>query len=355
MSGNTFGHLFRVTTFGESHGPGLGVIIDGVPAGLRLDPEQIQHDLDRRRPGQSKVSTMRKEADEVEILSGVMDGVTTGTALAMLIRNTDQRSRDYGNLATCFRPGHADYGYFKKYGIRDYRGGGRSSGRETAMRVAAGSVAKQLLAHYGVTIQAYTQAYTLRLGGVDAAKVDLAAVESNIVRSADPDAAEAMIAAIRAAQAEMDSVGGIIECRADGVPAGLGEPVFDKLDALIAHAVLSIGGIKGIEFGSGFAAADLRGSVNNDPITPDGFTSNHAGGIIGGISNGNTILFRAAMKPTSSIAKEQKTIDEAGSAVTISVHGRHDPCLVPRAVPVVEAMTALVLIDALLQNRCARL
>lgn len=351
MSGNTFGHLFRVTTFGESHGPGLGVIIDGVPAGLRLDPEQIQHDLDRRRPGQSKVSTMRKEADEVEILSGVMDGVTTGTALAMLIRNTDQRSRDYGNLATCFRPGHADYGYFKKYGIRDYRGGGRSSGRETAMRVAAGSVAKQLLAHYGVTIQAYT----LRLGGVDAAKVDLAAVESNIVRSVDPDAAEAMIAAIRAAQAEMDSVGGIIECRADGVPAGLGEPVFDKLDALIAHAVLSIGGIKGIEFGSGFAAADLRGSVNNDPITPDGFTSNHAGGIIGGISNGNTILFRAAMKPTSSIAKEQKTIDEAGSAVTISVHGRHDPCLVPRAVPVVEAMTALVLIDALLQNRCARL
>ena len=351
MSGNTVGHLFRGTTFGESHGPGLGVIIDGVPAGLRLDPEQIQHDLDRRRPGQSKVSTMRKEADEVEILSGVMDGVTTGTALAMLIRNTDQRSRDYGNLATCFRPGHADYGYFKKYGIRDYRGGGRSSGRETAMRVAAGSVAKQLLAHYGVTIQAYT----LRLGGVDAAKVDLAAVESNIVRSADPDAAEAMIAAIRAAQAEMDSVGGIIECRADGVPAGLGEPVFDKLDALIAHAVLSIGGIKGIEFGSGFAAADLRGSVNNDPITPDGFTSNHAGGIIGGISNGNTILFRAAMKPTSSIAKEQKTIDEAGSAVTISVHGRHDPCLVPRAVPVVEAMTALVLIDALLQNRCARL
>lgn len=332
MSGNTFGHLFRVTTFGESHGPGLGVILDGVPAGLRLDPEQIQHDLDRRRPGQSKVSTMRKEADEVEILSGVMDGVTTGTALAMLIRNTDQRSRDYGNLATCFRPGHADYGYFKKYGIRDYRGGGRSSGRETAMRVAAGSVAKQLLAHYGVTIQAYT----LRLGGVDAAKIDLAAVESNIVRSADPDAAEAMIAAIRAAQAEMDSVGGIIECRADGVPAGLGEPVFDKLDALIAHAVLSIGGIKGIEFGSGFAAADLRGSVNNDPITPDGFTSNHAGGIIGGISNGNTILFRAAMKPTSSIAKEQNTIDEAGSAVTISVHGRHDPCLVPRAVPVVE-------------------
>ena len=351
MSGNTFGHLFRVTTFGESHGPGLGVIIDGVPAGLRLDPEQIQHDLDRRRPGQSKVSTMRKEADEVEILSGVMDGVTTGTALAMLIRNTDQRSRDYGNLATCFRPGHADYGYFRKYGIRDYRGGGRSSGRETAMRVAAGGVAKQLLAHYGIRIQAYT----IRLGGVPVKKIDLDAVESTIVRSADPDVAEAMIAAIRAAQKEVDSVGGVIECRADGVPAGLGEPVFDKLDALIAHAVLSIGGIKGIEFGAGFAAADLRGSRNNDPITPDGFATNNAGGILGGISTGETILFRAAMKPTSSIAREQQTINENGEAVTISVHGRHDPCLVPRAVPVVEAMTAIVLADALLQNRCSRL
>ena len=342
MSGNTFGRLFRVTTFGESHGPGLGCIIDGVPAGIRLDPALIQHDLDRRRPGQSKVSTMRKEADEVEILSGVMDGVTTGTALAMLIRNTDQRSRDYGNLASCFRPGHADFGYFKKYGIRDYRGGGRSSGRETAMRVAAGAVAKQLLAHEGIRIQAYT----IRLGGVSAKKIDLAAVESTIVRSADPEVADAMIAAIRAAQKEMDSVGG---------PAGLGEPVFDKLDATIAHAVLSIGGIKGIEFGAGFAAADLRGSQNNDPITPEGFVSNNAGGILGGISTGEPILFRAAMKPTSSIAKEQQTINEAGEAVTISVHGRHDPCLVPRAVPVVEAMTALALADALLQNRCARL
>lgn len=351
MSGNTFGHIFRVTTFGESHGPGLGVIIDGVPAGFRLDQGEIQRDLDRRRPGQSDVSTARQEADTVEILSGIMGGVTTGTALAMLIRNTDQRSCDYGNLASCFRPGHADYGYFKKYGIRDYRGGGRSSGRETAMRVAAGSVARQLLAHYGIVVHAYS----LRIGGVSARKIDLASVESNVVRSPDPDAAEEMIAAIRAAQREGDSIGGIIECRVDGVPAGLGEPVFDKLDALIAHAVLSIGGIKGIEFGSGFASSDLRGSVNNDPMMPDGFASNHAGGIVGGISNGNTILFRAAMKPTSSIAKEQKTIDEAGNAVTICVHGRHDPCLVPRAVPVIEAMTALVLIDELLQNRCSRL
>lgn len=351
MSGNTFGDIFRVTTFGESHGPALGVIIDGVPAGIRLDVEQIQYELDRRRPGQSKVSTMRQETDAVEILSGVMDGVTTGTALAMLIRNSDQRSRDYGNLASCFRPGHADYGYFKKYGIRDYRGGGRSSGRETAMRVAAGAVAKQLLAHSGVKIQAYTT----RLAGIPAKKIDLEAVESNIVRSADPDAAAAMIAAIRAAQEEMDSVGGIIECRADGVPAGLGEPVFDKLDALLAHAVLSVGGVKGVEFGEGFAAADLRGSGNNDAMVPEGFLSNHAGGILGGISNGSPIVFRIVMKPTASIAKEQQTVDENGNAVSISIHGRHDPCLVPRAVPVIEAMTALVLADALLRNRSSRL
>ncbi len=351
MSGNTFGDIFRVTTFGESHGPALGVIIDGVPAGIKLDQEQIQHELDRRRPGQSKVSTMRQEADAVEILSGLMDGVTTGTALAMLIRNGDQRSRDYGNLASCFRPGHADYGYFKKYGIRDYRGGGRSSGRETAMRVAAGAVAKQLLAHFGVKVQAYTT----RLAGISAKKIDLDAVESNIVRTADPDVAEAMIAAIRAAQEQMDSVGGIIECRADGVPAGLGEPVFDKLDALLAHAVLSVGGVKGVEFGEGFAAADLRGSENNDAMSPDGYRSNHAGGILGGISNGNPILLRVVMKPTASIAQEQQTVDENGNPVTISIHGRHDPCLVPRAVPVIEAMAALVLADALLRNRSSRL
>ena len=351
MSGNTFGNIFRVTTFGESHGPGLGVIIDGVPAGIKLDVEQIQNELDRRRPGQSKVSTMRQEADAVEILSGLMDGVTTGTALAMLIRNSDQRSRDYGNLVTCFRPGHADYGYFKKYGIRDYRGGGRSSGRETAMRVAAGAVAKQLLAHFGMKIQAYTT----RLAGIPVKKIDLDAVESNIVRSADPDVAEAMIATIRAAQAEMDSVGGIIECRADGVPAGLGEPVFDKLDALLAHAALSVGGVKGVEFGEGFAAADLRGSQNNDAMSPEGYLSNHAGGILGGISNGAPIIFRVVMKPTASIAQEQQTVDENGNSVTISIHGRHDPCLVPRAVPVIEAMTALVLADALLRNRSSRL
>ncbi len=351
MSANTFGSVFRVTTYGESHGPAIGLVIEGVPAGLPLDEAEIQRELDRRRPGQSRVSTMRSESDTVEILSGVFEGKTTGTSIGMLIRNADQRSRDYGNLATCFRPGHADWGFFQKYGIRDYRGGGRSSGRETATRVAAGAVAKQLLATMGVKIRAAA----MEIGGVRAEKVDFDRVEETIVRSADPAVAEAMIAAIRAAQKEYDSVGGIIECRVSGVPAGWGEPPFDKLDALLAHAIVSIGGIKGIEFGAGFAVARLRGSQNNDPITPEGFASNRAGGVLGGISNGDEIVFRAAMKPTSSIAKEQDTVDLEGKPVRLSVHGRHDPCLVPRAVPVVEAMTALVLIDLALRQRSARL
>lgn len=351
MSGNTFGELFRVTTFGESHGPGLGVIIDGVPAGVKIDEALIQRDLDRRRPGQSKVSTMRKEPDRVEILSGVFEGVSTGTSLAMVIRNTDQRSQDYGRLAELFRPGHADLGFFKKYGVRDYRGGGRSSGRETSMRVAAGAVAKMVLATMGVSVRACS----MMIGGVYAETVDWSVVEENIVRSPDLAAAEKMVAAIRAAQADRDSVGGIICCEAHGVPAGWGEPVFDKLDALLAHAILSIGGIKGIEIGAGFEAPKKRGSENNDSILPSGFSSNHAGGILGGISNGDVITFRAAMKPTSSIAKKQHTIDKEGNATEIEVLGRHDPCLVPRAVPVVEAMTALVLADLALRNRAARI
>ena len=351
MSGNTFGELFRVTTFGESHGPGLGVIIDGVPAGVKIDEALIQRDLDRRRPGQSKVSTMRKEPDRVEILSGVFEGVSTGTSLAMMIRNTDQRSQDYGRLAELFRPGHADLGFFKKYGVRDYRGGGRSSGRETSMRVAAGAVAKMVLATMGVSVRACS----MMIGGVYAETVDWSVVEENIVRSPDLAAAEKMVAAIRAAQADRDSVGGIICCEAHGVPAGWGEPVFDKLDALLAHAILSIGGIKGIEIGAGFEAPKKRGSENNDSILPSGFASNHAGGILGGISNGDVITFRAAMKPTSSIAKKQHTIDKEGNATEIEVLGRHDPCLVPRAVPVVEAMTALVLADLALRNRAARI
>ena len=351
MSGNTFGELFRVTTFGESHGPGLGVIIDGVPAGVKIDEALIQRDLDRRRPGQSKVSTMRKEPDRVEILSGVFEGVSTGTSLAMVIRNTDQRSQDYSRLAELFRPGHADLGFFKKYGVRDYRGGGRSSGRETSMRVAAGAVAKMVLATMGVSVRACS----MMIGGVYAETVDWSVVEENIVRSPDLAAAEKMVAAIRAAQADRDSVGGIICCEAHGVPAGWGEPVFDKLDALLAHAILSIGGIKGIEIGAGFEAPKKRGSENNDSILPSGFASNHAGGILGGISNGDVITFRAAMKPTSSIAKKQHTIDKEGNATEIEVLGRHDPCLVPRAVPVVEAMTALVLADLALRNRAARI
>ena len=351
MSGNTFGELFRVTTFGESHGPGLGVIIDGVPAGVKIDEALIQRDLDRRRPGQSKVSTMRKEPDRVEILSGVFEGVSTGTSLAMVIRNTDQRSQDYGRLAELFRPGHADLGFFKKYGVRDYRGGGRSSGRETSMRVAAGAVAKMVLATMGVSVRACS----MMIGGVYAETVDWSVVEENIVRSPDLAAAEKMVAAIRAAQADRDSVGGIICCEAHGVPAGWGEPVFDKLDALLAHAILSIGGIKGIEIGAGFEAPKKRGSENNDSLLPSGFASNHAGGILGGISNGDVITFRAAMKPTSSIAKKQHTIDKEGNATEIEVLGRHDPCLVPRAVPVVEAMTALVLADLALRNRAARI
>ena len=351
MSGNSFGEIFKITTFGESHGPALGVIIDGVPAGIGIDANFIQAELDRRRPGQSSVCTMRSEADQVEILSGVFEGVSTGTSIGMVIRNTDQRSRDYGNLATTFRPGHADFGYWKKYGIRDYRGGGRSSGRETAARVAAGAVAKLFLKELGVSIQAHAR----EIGGIRGTKVNFDEVERNIVRAADPMVADAMISAIRAAQKELDSVGGIVECRVTGAPAGWGEPVFDKLDAVLAHAVMSLGGIKGIEFGDGFAAVRRRGSENNDPMVPEeNFKSNHAGGILGGLSTGAEIVFRAAVKPTSSIAAEQDTVDVEGNAVKLSVHGRHDPCLVPRMVPVIEAMTALVLADMALRQRSAR-
>ena len=351
MSGNSFGEIFRITTFGESHGPALGVIIDGVPAGIRIDENFIQAELDRRRPGQSSVCTMRNEADQVEILSGVFEGITTGTSIGMVIRNTDQRSRDYGNLATTFRPGHADFGYWKKYGIRDYRGGGRSSGRETAARVAAGAVAKLFLKESGVDIHAHA----LEIGGIRGTKVNFDEVERNIVRAADPMVVDAMISTIRAAQKVMDSVGGVVECLVTGVPAGWGEPVFDKLDAVLAHAVMSLGGIKGIEFGDGFAAVRRRGSENNDSMVPEeSFKSNHAGGILGGLSTGAEIIFRAAVKPTSSIAAEQDTVDIEGNAVKLSVHGRHDPCLVPRMVPVIEAMTALVLADMALRQRSAR-
>lgn len=344
---NSFGEQFRVTTFGESHGPALGAIVDGVPAGLELDEAYIQKALDRRKPGQSVFTTPRKEADAVEILSGVFEGRTTGTPVALLIRNQDQRSRDYGDLAEVFRPGHADYGFFKKYGIRDYRGGGRSSGRETAARVAAGAIAaKYLQEKYGIVIRAWTEA----VAGIRGKKTDFDFIEKNALRAADPDRYPAMEEAVRNAIAELDSVGGIVSCVIEGVPAGLGEPVFDKLDALLAHAMLSLGAVKGIEFGDGFAAAGLRGSVNNDKMSPEGFLSNHAGGILGGISTGAPITFRIAVKPTPSIRQEQQTVDQENNPRTVTVQGRHDPCICPRIVPVVEAMASLVLADLTLRG-----
>ncbi len=347
MSGSIFGTLFRVATFGESHGVALGAIIDGVPPGMELEAADIQVQLDRRRPGQSKLVTQRNESDAVEILSGVFEGRTTGTPLALLIRNQDQRSRDYGNLAELFRPGHADYSYFKKYGIRDYRGGGRSSGRETTARVAAGAVARKFLERQGVTIRAYTRS----VGPVTGSRIDWAFVEANPVRAADPDMAAAMAEAIAAAMSDRDSVGGVIECHVEGVPAGWGEPVFDKLDAELAGAMLSIGAVKGIEIGDGFAAALRRGSENNDAMNASGFVTNHAGGILGGISTGAEIVFRIAVKPTPSISRKQHTVDSGNRECECEIKGRHDPCLCPRMVPVVEAMAALVLMDFYLRQR----
>lgn len=351
MSGNTFGELFRVTTFGESHGPGLGVIIDGVPAGVKIDEALIQRDLDRRRPGQSKVSTMRKEPDRVEILSGVFEGVSTGTSLAMVIRNTDQRSQDYGRLAELFRPGHADLGFFKKYGVRDYRGGGRSSGRETSMRVAAGAVAKMVLATMGVSVRACS----MMIGGVYAETVDWSVVEENIVRSPDLAAAErwsrqsaphrptaTASAASSAAKPTAFPPDGESRCSTNSMRCWRTRSFPSAASRESKSAPVS-------------RLRKKRGSENNDSILPSGFASNHAGGILGGISNGDVITFRAAMKPTSSIAKKQHTIDKEGNATEIEVLGRHDPCLVPRAVPVVEAMTALVLADLALRNRAARI
>ena len=352
MSSNTFGALFRVTTFGESHGAALGCVVDGVPAGLPLDLDAMNRELARRRPGQSGMTTPRQEADAPEILSGVLDGVTTGAPVAILFRNTNQRSGDYDAIANLFRPGHADYAWDRKFGFRDVRGGGRTSGRETVARVAAGAIAKQILARQGVTVRACA----LEIAGIRAGTIDWDQVEQNPVRSPDAAAAVRMEDAVNAARTDHDSVGGIILCEAAGLPAGLGEPVFDKLDALTAHAVLSIGGIKGIEFGAGFEAAAMRGSVHNDPILPGGrFATNNAGGVLGGISNGDVFSFRCAVKPTASIARPQNTVDRAGQPAEITTPGRHDPCLVPRMVPVVEAMTAIVLADLLLLAKNSRL
>ena len=352
MSANTFGTVFTVTTFGESHGVALGAVVQGVPAGLRIDEAFVQSELDRRRPGSGiPGATPRREADKVKILSGVFGGKATGTPIALAIENTDQHSKDYDELAECFRPGHADCTYFKKYGLRDWRGGGRASGRETAARVAAGALAKLLLREYRVGIAAGVE----ELGGVKCASIDFAAPRGNELNALDASAVPAMKSAIEAAARDNDSLGGVIRCRATGVPAGLGEPVFDKLDALVAHAVMSIGAVKGIEFGAGFGAAGLRGSKNNDALTPEGFVTNRAGGVLGGISNGDAIEFRAAVKPTPSIGVAQNTVDTRNQPRELAVGGRHDVCIAPRIVPVVEAMTAIALADLLLVQRTRRL
>lgn len=347
MFANTFGNHFRITTFGESHGPSVGVIIDGVPPRLALNFESIQNQLNRRRPGQSKVSSSRQEADRVAVLSGMMDGMTTGAPLCMVIANTDARAEDYESMKDVFRPGHADLSWFMKYGIRDWRGGGRASGRETSARVAAGAVARQVMSPVGVTIQGHT----LEICGVFARDINLDTAEDNEVRCADAEQAGAMIEAIEAAQQDGDSVGGIIEVRASGVPAGWGDPVFGKLDAQLAAGMMSIGAVKGVEIGDGFMITRMRGSEANDEITPEGFSSNHAGGILGGVSSGEDIVVRVAVKPTPSISKPQCTVDSSGNPTIVSIAGRHDPCIVPRLVPVAEAMAALVLADAYLSHR----
>lgn len=341
MSGSSWGVLFRISTFGESHGGAVGVVVDGVTPNVPLSIEEIQIQLDRRKPGQSSISTPRKETDAVEILSGVFQGRTTGTPILMILFNRDADPSAYDEIKTLYRPGHADHTYLQKYKIRDWRGSGRASGRETAARVAAGAIARKLLAQQGVEIRAYTT----RALGVQCVERDLSIIEDNPMRACDATAAKLMQEKIEALAEQNDSAGGIVECCIRGVPAGWGEPVFDKLDADLAKATLSIGSIKGIEFGLGFAAADLRGSEHNDQMNTDGFTTNNAGGIIGGISNGNEIIFRVVVKPTSSIGREQQTVDIAGNQRTIQTFGRHDVCICPRIVPVVEAMAALVLVD----------
>ncbi len=356
--GNSFGRLFKITTFGESHGTAIGVIIDGCPAGLPLDLEYIQSELTRRKPGQSKITTQRKEEDRFEIQSGVFDGVTTGTPISLVIYNKDQKSKDYSHIADKFRPSHADFTYHEKYGVRDYRGGGRSSARETAARVAAGAVAKLFLKTIGIEITAYVS----RVGDISApqySELDLSQVEQNIVRCPDTGTAEEMIRLIDQVRKDRDTVGGVVTCVISGAPAGLGEPVFDKLHAELGKAMLSINAVKGFEYGSGFEGTKMRGSEHNDAFfEQDGKVStksNFSGGIQGGISNGEDIYFNVAFKPVATIMQDQDSVNEKGEPVTVSGKGRHDPCVVPRAVPIVEAMAALVICDFYLVNKTSRL
>ena len=350
MSGNTIGTLFTLTSFGESHGAAIGGVVDGCPPGLALCAEDLQIDLDRRKPGTSRHVTQRQEADRVEILSGVFEGKTTGAPIGLLIRNTDQRSQDYSKIMDTFRPGHADYTYTQKYGVRDYRGGGRSSARETAVRVAAGAIAKKWLSErFGVTVRGYMS----QMGEIDIPFVSWDALDhqDNDFFSPNIEVLPQLATYLDNIRAERDSVGARITVVAEGVPVGWGEPVFDRLDAEIAYAMMSINAVKGVEIGAGFNAIAQRGSVHSDEMTPQGFVTNHAGGILGGISTGQEIRVNVALKPTSSIPQERRSIDKNGNAVTMQTTGRHDPCVGVRATPIAEAMLALVLMDHALRNR----
>jgi chorismate synthase len=356
--GNSFGKLFSITTFGESHGPAIGLILDGCPAGLIIDEAFIQSELDRRKPGQSKITTQRKEADKFKILSGVFEGKSQGTPIAIVIENEDQKSKDYSHLENTFRPSHADYTYQAKYGTRDHRGGGRSSARETAARVAAGAIAKLFLKQQGVDIAGYVS----QVGEIKApsyTELDLSKTEDTIVRCPHPETADKMIALIDSIRLERDTIGGIVTCVIRNSPVGLGEPVFDKLHAELGKAMLGINAVKGFEYGSGFAGIRLRGSQHNDEFYNDGgkirTKTNHSGGIQGGISNSEDIYFNVAFKPVATIMQDQQSVDKEGKETTVSGKGRHDPCVVPRAVPIVEAMAALVMADFVLRARTARL
>lgn len=358
MAGSTLGTLLSVTTWGESHGKGIGVVIDGCPAGLPLSEQDIQLYLNRRKPGQSRFTTPRKEDDAVEILSGVFEGKTTGTPLSLMVRNTSQHSGDYSEIASYYRPGHADYTYDRKYGFRDYTGGGRSSGRETIGRVAAGAVAAKILSELGITVTAYTR--SIGPVSIHYDRFDLSQTEKNAVNMPDAAAAALAEAHLDACRAAQDSCGGVVECVIKGLPAGVGEPCFEKLSANLAKAVCSIGAVKGFEIGDGFEAAKSRGSVNNDAFcrSADGGIAkktNHAGGVLGGISDGSDLVFRAAFKPTPSISAQQQTVNRSGEEITVSVRGRHDPIIVPRAVVVVECMAALTVLDLLMVSMTSRL
>jgi chorismate synthase len=353
---NTFGQIFRITTFGESHGAAVGGVIDGMPAGIAVDEDFIQHELDRRRPGQSKLTTARNEADKVELLSGIFEGKTTGQPIGYLVRNTNQHSQDYENMRNVYRPSHADYTYTQKYGIRDHRGGGRSSARETISRVVGGAFAKLALRQMGISIQAYTQQVGDIILPGTYKDYDLTLTETNDVRCPDSAYAQKMADLITEMKAQGDTIGGVICCVIKGCPVGLGEPAFDKLHALLGHAMLSINAVKGFEYGQGFAGVTARGSQQNDVMIPlpdgkVGFATNNSGGIQGGISNGEDIYFRVAFKPVATLLMEQDTVTKDGEAAKLTARGRHDPCVLPRAVPIVEAMAAITILDAVLRNR----